>query len=130
MRAGHRGRTAWWAVALSAALVLATTAGCRGHNKRAARLASAEPTLELPADGGETIIQGDASGKSGTVVAAAPGDAKFVDRHPMFSAPRDYYNNTNSNKIVKTGAAVVVGVPMGVYGEVKQIFTGGPDAPR
>lgn len=121
MRAGYR--TALCSLAVAASLL---AAGCHGSNRRASRLAAAEPSLELPADGG-TIIQGDASGDSGTIVASAPpGGSKFVDRHPMFSAPRDFYNNTNSNKIVKTGAAVVVGVPVGVYGEVKQIFTGGP----
>jgi hypothetical protein len=128
MRSGHGGRAARWGTLALAASLLVTAGGCRGHNKRAARVAAGEPTLELPADGGETIIQGDASGKSGTVVAS--GAPTFVDRHPMFSAPRDFYNNTDSNKVVKTGAAVVVGVPVGVFGEVKQIFTGPPPATR
>ncbi len=124
MRSGYR--IALWSLALAASLL---AVGCHGNNRRAARLASAEPSLELPSDDG-TIIQGNGSGSSGTIVAQAPGSSTFVDRHPMFSAPRDFYNNTNSNKIVKTGAAVVVGVPVGVYGEVKQIFTGGPGSTR
>ena len=72
MRAGHR--TAWWSLALAAALLVTT--GCYGPNRRGARLAASEPTLELPADG-DTIFQGDASGRSGEFVASAPGEVNL-----------------------------------------------------
>jgi hypothetical protein len=53
----------------------------------------------------------------------------FVDRHPLFYKPRDYYESTNSNKAAKTAAAAVIGVPAGIYGELKQIVVGAPPAP-
>ncbi len=63
----------------------------------------------------------------GTSVAAAPSTSvTWVDRHPLFSKPRDMYESTNSNKVVKTAAAAVVGVPVGFVGEIKQIFVGRP----
>jgi hypothetical protein len=52
-----------------------------------------------------------------------------VDRHPLFSKPRDYWDSSGDNKIVKAAAATFVGVPAGVFGEVKQIFVGVPPAP-
>jgi hypothetical protein len=48
----------------------------------------------------------------------------FIDRHPLFSKPREYYEDTDNNPIVKTAAAVVIGVPAGIVGEVKQIVAG------
>jgi hypothetical protein len=53
----------------------------------------------------------------------------FVDRHPLFYKPRDYYESSGSNGVVKTVSAVVVGVPVGIYGELKQIVVGTPPDP-
>jgi len=50
----------------------------------------------------------------------------FVDRHPLLSKPRDYYESSGNNKVVKTLAAGVVGVPAGLFGELKQIVVGRP----
>ena len=36
------------------------------------------------------------------------------------------YASTNSNKAVKTVAAAIVGVPVGVFGEIRQIVVGKP----
>ena len=92
--------------------VLALSAGCQGMGSR--RVASAEPGLS----GGI---------EPGTSVAAAPSTSvTWVDRHPLFSKPRDMYASTNSNKVVKTAAAAVVGVPVGFFGEIKQIVVGKP----
>jgi hypothetical protein len=55
-----------------------------------------------------------------------PATTSFVDRHPLFYRPRDYYESTNSNKVAKTAAAAVIGVPAGIYGELKQIVVGNP----
>jgi hypothetical protein len=99
-------------VSILAASVIAST-GCHGRQRR-----SPEPTLDMGAPIGSLegpIVQID-----------PPRQASGVDRHPLLAAPRDMYNNTNSNKLVKVGAATIVGVPMGVYGEVKQIFVGVP----
>ncbi len=48
----------------------------------------------------------------------------YVDRHPLFSKPRQYWESSGDNKIVKTAAATFVGVPAGIYGELKQIVVG------
>jgi hypothetical protein len=48
----------------------------------------------------------------------------WVDRHPLFSKPRQYYESTGNNKVAKTAAAAVLGVPAGIYGELKQIVVG------
>ena len=50
----------------------------------------------------------------------------FVDRHPLLSKPRDYYESSGDNKFVKSMAAGVIGVPAGIVGELKQIVVGKP----
>jgi hypothetical protein len=116
----------WTSLALATVLVVA---GCQGGLKRRSALA-AEPSLDPMAAGG--------SGSSS--LASTDPDLSFgsdssrnrmtwVDRHPMFSKPRDYYNNTNSNSVVKGAAATVVGVPAGLMGEMKQVVVGRPANP-
>jgi hypothetical protein len=53
----------------------------------------------------------------------------FVERHPLLYKPRDYYESAGSNTAVKTAAAVVVGVPVGIVTEIKQIVVGAPPEP-
>src|SRR5882757_2947059 len=105
----------WTVVALAATLA---ASGCSTPSKRT--LASTEPGLST------------APGDPGVVVAdrAKPvtGDT-FVDRHPLFSKPRQYYESTGNNKVTKTAAAAVLGVPAGIYGELKQIVVGTTPAP-
>ena len=60
----------------------------------------------------------------GRQVAPAKTAFTWVDRHPLFSKPRDYWDTSGDNKIVKAAAATFVGVPVGMYGEVKQIIVG------
>ena len=38
--------------------------------------------------------------------------------------PRDYYESSGNNKVVKSAAAAVIGVPAGLYGEIRQIVVG------
>jgi hypothetical protein len=58
-------------------------------------------------------------------VAAMPTQEKaFVDRHPILSAPRNYYRDSGDNVVVKVLAGTVVGVPVGVAQEVWQIGYG------
>ena len=96
-------------------LLLIATHGCGGPAKRT--LTVNEPALStIPED-------------SGTVVAERAKPAQtvsVVDRHPLLSKPRQYYESTNSNKAVKTAAAAVIGVPAGIFGELKQIVVGAP----
>jgi hypothetical protein len=95
---------------LLSALLLA---GCQGGPGR--KMASAEPPLVTSPDASSTLVQADPS-RSVTV----------VDRHPLLSAPRDFWNNTNNNKAIKAASATLVGVPVGLVGEVKQIVVGVP----
>ena len=98
-----------------ALLALTLAGGCQGMGPR--RVASAEPGLGGGLD-------------SGTSVAATPAPSvSWVDRHPLFSKPRDMYESTNCNRVVKTAAAAVVGVPVGFFNEIKQIVVGKPGEP-
>jgi hypothetical protein len=92
--------------------------GCQSAPARRP-IASAEPTLTAP-------------GEQGTIVGETtpPKTASWVDRHPLFTKPRQYYDNSGSNKVVKTAAAAVIGVPAGIVGEIKQIVVGAPPEPR
>lgn len=109
-------RTAWFlaAVALS-------SAGCKGGGG-SRKVVTNEPGLEGPIEpGGSTVA---ASPDAGTSVT-------WADRHPLFSKPRQYYENTsNSNKAVKVAKAAVIGVPAGLFGELKQIVAGNASESR
>jgi hypothetical protein len=103
-------------------VVLAFTAsGCQtGPSKQT--LASAEPVMSPPAEGGTTVVEGTPT--------PAPRTMTFVDRHPLLYKPRDYYESSGKNKIVKSAAAVVVGVPVGIFTELRQIVVGAPPEER
>lgn len=104
------------AAALLAALALP---GCQGMGAtRAPRgVALNEPGLD-PIPGAPAAV----------VEATPPRDVTWVDRHPLFSRPRDYYEGTGTNKVTKTAAATLIGIPAGLYGEVRQIVVGRPPA--
>ncbi len=70
---------------------------------------------------------GAAEGRTGPSVVAQSSPT-FVDRHPLLAKPRDLYDSTNGNTLVKTGSAVLVGVPTGLFGELRQVFVGAPPA--
>ena len=107
-----RGRR-WSAVAL-----LALGAGC--HSSPTPRpIASAEPSLTAPTEPGSTIVQ-----------TQPPHELTWVDRHPLFTKPREYYDSSGSNRVVKTAAATVIGIPAGIVGELRQIVVGNPPQPR
>lgn len=60
-----------------------------------------------------------------TQLAGAPTQEKsFVDRHPLFSSPRNYYRDSGDNVVVKVLAGTVIGVPVGVAQEAWQIGYG------
>src|ERR1700678_4390306 len=106
--------TRWTMLVFLAAVGLT---GCQtGPSK--STLAAAEPALSPPVEGGTTVVQ-----------APAPRAVTYVERHPLFYKPRDYYESSGSNAVVKTAAAVVVGVPVGIVGELPQIVVGTPPAP-
>ena len=94
-------------------LLLATTfAGCQASGSRRT---APEPGLSGTID------------SNGTVAEAPPANTlSYVDRHPLLSTPREYWESSGDNKIVKTAAATFVGVPVGFYKEMKQIVIGVP----
>lgn len=83
-------------------------------------MSTIEPGLSTPIDSSAPMIEG----------SLAPGrPVSWVDRHPLFSKPREYYEKTDSNGIVKTAAAAIVGIPAGVVGEIRQFVTRTPAIP-
>ena len=66
----------------------------------------------------------------GAAVAVTPSNTvTWVDRHPLFSKPRDYYETSGDNKVVKAAAATVIGIPAGIFGELRQIVVGASTPP-
>jgi hypothetical protein len=102
--------------ALGLGLIL--LAGCARYQTRRP-IAAGEPALDL-------------SSGPAVVATAPPPDAAvaFVDRHPLFTKPREYYDISGENKLVKVGAATLIGIPAGLLGEMRQIVVGQPVAPR
>jgi hypothetical protein len=115
MRASHRP-----ALALGLAMALAVP-GCQGVSApRAPRsVASIEPGLDSGSGPPTTVVE-----------APAPKQVTVVDRHPLFYKPREYYENSGNNKVVKAAAATVIGIPAGIVGEVRQIVSGQPAQPN
>ena len=103
------------------AAAVAPVAGCQSGGPR--RLASGEQSLSTPLEVGP-----------GTAVVERPASpvrtVTWVDRHPLFSKPRDYYESAGNNPVVKTATAAVVGVPVGLFGELRQIVVGAPAETR
>jgi hypothetical protein len=121
------GRTSWAVVALAVLPGAVLALGCQSGAPR--RVAAAEPGLSAPVEPGSSAAAAPGGG-SGAVAVAPHSDVGWVDRHPLFSRPRDYYETTPSNKVVKAAAATVIGIPAGIFGEIKQIVTGAPTEPR
>ena len=57
---------------------------------------------------------------------ASPRRATFVDRHPLLRTPVEVYESHGSKPVCKAAAAAVIGVPLGVVGEIRQIIVGCP----
>jgi hypothetical protein len=107
-----------WVKVVGVLVVAVTIAGCQGtHSRRAA--SAPEPGLSGTTDPNGTVVE-----------APTPKTVSYVDRHPLLSKPRDYWESSGDNKIVKTAAATFVGVPVGIYGEIKQIVVGAPPETR
>jgi hypothetical protein len=109
-------------VGLSTAVAVLLTvpqAGCQSAAPR--KVASAEPGLSGPMEPGAGVVEAPAHPAT---------TLTWVDRHPLFSKPRDYYDSSGTNKVVKTAAAAVIGIPAGIFGELKQIVVGAPQESR
>jgi hypothetical protein len=95
------------------------SSGCKSSPGSSRTIVTPEPPVASAASSDGVIAEG----------SPAPTPAKtvsVVDRHPLFSKPRDYWESSGDNKIVKAAAATFVGVPVGMFGEVKQIIVGAP----
>ncbi|MGO9597073.1 MAG: hypothetical protein ACLP7Q_03535 [Isosphaeraceae bacterium] len=110
---GHR-----WLTAAGLALLASLTLGC--HGTGSTRVSSApEPSLSGAIDNNTAVAETN-----------TPKTVSYVDRHPLLSKPRDYWDSAGNNTIVKAGAATFIGVPVGIYGEIKQIVVGTPPQTR
>lgn len=105
-------------------LVYGVATGCQSAGPRKP-IVTTEPAVSSSVDSDGTVVAAD-----GTRQIAPPKTVTWVDRHPLFSKPRDYWDSSGDNKIVKAAAATFVGVPSGMYNEVKQIIVGAPQDPR
>jgi hypothetical protein len=105
-------------VSASLAILAMAGAGCQSSPSHRASLAASEPPLTVPGD------------PTPGVVAAQPArPVTIVDRHPLLSKPRQYYESSGNNTAVKVAAATVVGIPAGIVGELRQIVVGSPPGP-
>jgi hypothetical protein len=114
---GHRR------LAIALLLVVAgICAGCQGvgHPRT---VVSPEPSLS-------GAVESDTTVADGTRTITPAKTVTVVDRHPLFSKPRDYWETSGDNKVVKAAAATFVGVPVGIYSEFKQILVGAPPEPK
>ena len=112
-------------------IVLTAETGCHGTASRtisrSAATSSGEPAFSsnvVGASPGVTIVEPGALTDPTPVIPSST--VSWVDRHPLLRKPQQYFDNTKSNKLVKTAAATVVGVPAGIIGEIKQIVLGKP----
>jgi hypothetical protein len=106
-----------WMVALLIASLLMVACGCHGAGTRYRSVP--EPSLA-----GALELDDPA------IAAAPPRMVSFVDRHPMLSKPREYWETSGDNTIVKAVAATFIGVPVGLFGELRQIVEGVPPEVR
>jgi hypothetical protein len=107
------------------ALILAVgvVPGCQSAGtKRPSTVISPAPAVS---DAGN--LEGESTDRT---VSTTPRTVTFVDRHPLFKKPREYWDSSGDKKIVKAAAATFIGVPAGFVGEVKQIFVGAPPETR
>ncbi len=102
-------------VYLSTAVLALSIAGCHSYSAR--RSIAAEPALS-----------GLDAGDMAVLETPPVRELTVVDRHPLLYKPREYWDNAGENRIVKAAAATLVGVPVGIVGEVRQIVAGSPTA--
>jgi hypothetical protein len=97
--------------------------GCQsGGTKRPSTVISPSPAVSAAEETDGVVAEK-------TITPTPVRTVRFADRHPLFSKPRQYWDTSGDNKVVKAAAATFIGVPAGVVGEVKQIFVGAPPAP-
>lgn len=98
------------------ALTIVIAPGC-AKNRQKVMVSSNRPIIE----GASTV-----SSNGELVVNKPAGSSRFMDRHPMFYKPGEYYSTYDGNVVMRGARATFVGIPAGVVGEVKQAFRGVP----
>jgi len=117
------GKYRWLAIAVIVS-VLSGGIGCKSYGP-SRTVVTPEPALSGPPPETDGVAVTD-----GTREVAPVKSVTWVDRHPLFYKPRDYYDTAGNNTLVKVGAATFVGVPVGFFYEIKQIVVGTPPEPR
>jgi hypothetical protein len=113
-----------WTSAATIVFLAGLIAGCQSAGtKRPATVVSPAPPVSDASD-----VERAASEK--TISTTPVSTVGFADRHPLFTKPKQYWETSGDNKIVKAAAATFIGVPAGFVGEVKQIFVGVPPETR
>ena len=107
-----------WLVIGAMAFGAGVACGCKSSGTKPAVVAQ-EPGLT-------DATEPDTKVAEGTIQATPVKTVGFADRHPLFVKPRQYWETSGDNRIVKAAAATFIGVPVGFVGEVKQIFVGAP----
>ena len=106
-------------LAIGTLVVVATVGnGCHSSGTKSTTV-TAEPGLTDAAEPGTKL-------SDGTITAPPVKSVSFSERHPLFVKPRQYWESSGDNRIVKAAAATFIGVPAGFVGEVKQIIVGAP----
>jgi hypothetical protein len=111
-----------WLAIGALALIAGGSCGCHSSGTKPAVVAK-EPGLT-------DATEADTKVADGTIQATPVKTVGFADRHPLFTKPRQYWESSGDNKIVKAAAATFIGVPAGFVGEVKQIIVGAPPDAR
>jgi hypothetical protein len=84
-----------------------------------------------PDSGGmSSVVEPDGTVNSATSPPPVVKSTSFVDRHPLFYRPRDYWETSGNNTVVKAAAATFIGIPAGIFSETRQILTGVPPEPK
>jgi hypothetical protein len=105
--------------------------GCQGmgskHHKNKSRndLIIGEPGLDDPGSARVGMIPPGADDPT-LVPGNPPRKVQWTDRHPLFRKPAEVYQNTDRGPVVNAAAATVIGIPMGIVGELRQIVVGCP----
>jgi|GEM_PF-793931 len=108
-------------------LGLVVLSGCRSSAApyySSSSYAPAPPEVQMGAED-PSLAGADMAALPPEVDAMPPAAEKgFVDRHPILSAPRNYYRDSGTNPVVKVLAGTFVGIPVGVVREVWQVGYG------
>ena len=100
-------------------LALLGAVGCQSGMPPKRTIASREPSLAASGEPQPSYV---------AEKPVANSSMAFVDRHPLLYKPKEMYDKSGNNTIVKVAGATLVGIPVGIYGELKQIVIGRPAA--